>query len=294
MSHFSVLVIVDEEPTEKLLHKVLLPWHEYECTGYKEFVRWVDRTVEVTTKYAVLDEKKRKEYPTLALFAKKWYGCEIRADGQIGRMTNPDKKWDWWVIGGRYSGKLRVKQGAEARIGERSWTNKNEAITGVDAALRGSLDLDAMKRDQQDGRREWAEDCCAKAERTIADLDIALHIQSKSNAEWQTLPEPRPRGPAYIAWLESHGGEWPILAAFQAACWSLPEPSPNQSLSEWIEAAPAISAWAVVMDNQWFEKGKMGWWGMSSDDKAGWEDHFSDLFGLIRDDRWVVIVDCHI
>lgn len=108
------------------------------------------------------------------------------------------------------------------------------------------------------------------------------------------LPEPKPRGQEYSAWLEAQGGDHPVLAAFNRACFDLPEPASNQSLAEWIEAAPPISSWAVVMDGQWFEKGAMGWFGMSSDNKANWEDHFNDLFGLIRDDQWVAVVDCHI
>jgi hypothetical protein len=341
VSHFSVIVVTDEEPTKGRLQKILLPWHEYECTGIEEYLVNVDKTDEVReqfqkpqkvvtladgTVYSRWDDrfyaKPPKErwdrkgfelpagavesdipadvarlhgigYATLTECAKDYFGA-FEHGGRFFRRTNPNKKWDWWQIGGRYSGKLHVKGGAMALTGDRSWTNKDEAIAGVDAAQRGNLDLDAMKREQQDHRRERAEDCCTKAKRPMSDLDIACRIAPKAHAEWLTLPEPRPRGGDYASWIEAHGGEWQILAAFQRACWELPEPSPNQNLTEWIDAAPAISSWAVVMDNQWFEKGKMGWWCMSSDDKANWEDHFNDLFGLIRDDQWVAVVDCHI
>src|SRR4051794_35627293 len=32
--------------------------------------------------------------------------------------SNPNKKWDWWQIGGRWSGLLQVKPGAEGHKGE--------------------------------------------------------------------------------------------------------------------------------------------------------------------------------
>ena len=133
-----------------------------------------------------------------------------------------------------------------------------------------------------------------KASRPNADLNIACRLAPIAHAEWLTLSEPKPRGGDYVKWIADHGGEWSILAAFQKACWDLPEPSANQSIWQWIESAPPLSSWAVVMDGQWFEKGKMGWWGMSSGDKADWEDRFNDLFGLIREDQWVCVVDCHI
>lgn len=38
MSHFSVLVITDRVPTDDVLEEVLLPFHEYECTGIEAFL----------------------------------------------------------------------------------------------------------------------------------------------------------------------------------------------------------------------------------------------------------------
>ena len=45
MSHFTVLVITDSEPTNEVLSATLQPFHEYECTGIDDvYVRDVDRT----------------------------------------------------------------------------------------------------------------------------------------------------------------------------------------------------------------------------------------------------------
>jgi hypothetical protein len=53
MSHFSLLVITNgaRAPTQDSLHKVLLPWHEYECTGYEDYVVDVDVTDEVREEF---------------------------------------------------------------------------------------------------------------------------------------------------------------------------------------------------------------------------------------------------
>lgn len=41
--------------------------------------------------------------------AKKW-GYEIDSDENLLSTYNPDSKWDWWVIGGRWSGFLVLKE----------------------------------------------------------------------------------------------------------------------------------------------------------------------------------------
>lgn len=224
---------------------------------------------------------KRGEKPDFAEEHKYGYML-LGPDGNVlkaVRRTNPNKKWDWWTIGGRYSSRLIPKGNPSARL---------------DICRRGDLDLDAMKEYQVAKRQEWAQGCVKKAEATMADLDIACRVKHHIDAAWQALPEPRPRGQEFHAWVEAGGGDWPIYAKLSRPNWELPEPAPNQSVFDWIEAAPPLTAWAVMMDNQWFEKGKMGWWGMSSDDKANWEDHFSDLFALICEDQWLAVVDYHI
>lgn len=291
MSHFSVIVVTDARPDMDALQETLLPWHEYECTGIERYVEWVDHTDEVAAEYAGEHVAK---YPTLAAFATGYHGYTVRDDGRIGRRTNPNRKWDWWQVGGRYSGKLFVKAGALAFAGERSWTNKAATIPGFDQAQRSELDLDAMKSALAAQRRRWADDCCARAGLTIADLDVACRVAPVVHAEWMKLAEPKPRGGAFADWAEAHGGEWPVFAAFQSVCFEIPEPRENQSLMDWIADAPPLECWAVVMDNQWFEKGRMGWFGASSGDKHNWDHLTAELFDLVRPDQWLTIVDCHI
>src|SRR5690606_18805090 len=47
MSHFSLLVVTEKEPTQDLLAARLQPFHEFECTGVDDqYVENVDRTAE--------------------------------------------------------------------------------------------------------------------------------------------------------------------------------------------------------------------------------------------------------
>jgi hypothetical protein len=58
-----------------------------------------------------------------------YYYDEVNEDGQHGYVSNPEGRWDWWVVGGRWPDRLRTKSGA--------W---------VDSARAGDLDLDGMRQ----------------------------------------------------------------------------------------------------------------------------------------------------
>lgn len=64
-----------------------------------------------------------------ALFerVKNVYGDELNKDGDYISTYNPDSKWDWYSIGGRWPGQLRLKNGKKA-----------------DSARAGLVDWDAM------------------------------------------------------------------------------------------------------------------------------------------------------
>lgn len=153
MSHFSVMVIGNDFDAQ------LQPFHEYECTGVEDqYVVWVDHTDEVRQAW----EKADTAQGDIATFAQDYFGYEQREVGgaqQFGRMTNPNKKWDWWVVGGRWTGALKLKPGAAGNYGQRSWTNKNEAddMDRCDQARKGDIDVQGM-RDEAVARAEKAWD----------------------------------------------------------------------------------------------------------------------------------------
>lgn len=81
MSHFSVLVIVDE-PTEEAITKALAPYHEFECTGLDdEFVKDFDVTAECRAEYDKEIETRSEtrtftDFTDFTDFVKDWHGNE--------------------------------------------------------------------------------------------------------------------------------------------------------------------------------------------------------------------------
>ena len=59
----------------------------------------------------------------------------------------------------------------------------------------------------------------------------------------------------------------------------------------------ALSAYAVIDEaNGWVSKGKMGWFGMSSDNQSedAWAQALYDAINALPDDELVTVIDCHI
>lgn len=336
MSHFSVLVITNEKPTSDILAAALQPFHEYECTGIEDqYVIDVDVTERVLSEYAMatetrlrdpdgvlhdrFDEYWKPEFSQLDEYGRRrecipdgwtsvqiptsdvedieaWakdYGGWFKRDGRFFDRTNPNKKWDWWAVGGRYNGRLLTVAGADGIKGEGGLMTPVKD-TGFDAARRDQLDFVAMKRARESERQVWLDDVVAKAGLAPSEVDAAFLAVARYNAEWLNLPHPRPRGAEYYAWVRSRGPDGDLAARLSEPNFSLPEVT--TTAAEWVSAAPAITAFAVLKDGEWTERGSMGWWGMVAHEKdsAEWEPTVSALVDTLPDECWITVVDCHI
>lgn len=120
MSHFVVGVITDSVPTERDVEDLLLPFWEG-----KQVDAYVSRTKEQMIADAKQTAKRIKENIAngMSYAGEKWadryinavtdedfYNSEVyergeyTEDGDELSTYNPNSKWDWFVIGGRYNG----------------------------------------------------------------------------------------------------------------------------------------------------------------------------------------------
>lgn len=309
MSHFTVLVIGPDHERQ------LAPYHEFECTGEDdEFVQDMDVTEETRESW---EEQKQRDGNTVrnfAEFASDWQGATIALgrsaidlsgehkyrytlveDGEVVevvRRTNPNKKWDWYVVGGRWQGFFRVK--AHSMAGALG-------VQGVPAMLDPSYEVPGPDR----------ADVCFKA-----DLDVeGMRAEAEGRAveEWDLyqsvvcgLPKPSP----WSEVLEKEGEEHqrareeyqaqPAIKALRSnekTIWLNPEDF-DCSREEYLKAARdgALSTFAVIKDGEWHERGSMGWFGCVSDekDKGSWLREFASLIDSLPDDALLTLVDCHI
>ena len=99
MSHYSVAVFIKSGQD---IGELLAPFDEnLEVEPYVEFTR--QEAIDYARKYYDTDGKTDDECWEMVAEDSK-----TDAAGNIYSTRNPDAKWDWWCVGGRYSGMLRI------------------------------------------------------------------------------------------------------------------------------------------------------------------------------------------
>lgn len=70
----------------------------------------------------------------------------------------------------------------------------------------------------------------------------------------------------------------------------------DQALIKDISNVEEISVFAVVKDGKWYERGKMGWFAVVSDekDKDAWSEEVKQLLATLPPDTLLTMYDCHI
>lgn len=207
---------------------------------------------------------------------------------------NPDSKWDWYQLGGRWSGYLKLKEGANGENGERSWSNEHEPVKEgyTDSARKMDIDIEGMK--DEDGKK--AGEKWDKANEILKDLPV--------NESWETVRRRHTKDDtdySQVAAARAEYGAQPRVEAFKKSdefgFFSSPEDF-NMSREQYVENARnrAISTFAVVKDGVWYEKGQMGWWGMACNEKDQdeWNKQVAALLDSVPDETIVSIYDCHI
>lgn len=198
--------------------------------------------------------------------------------GRRGYWHNPQAKWDWWTVGGRWSGQLLRLDGERC-----------------DSARIEELDLDTV--------REVAR---VKAADTLRQLDavIAEHgpPPSREWADWfreeGRQEEAKAARDAY--WehpaVQAVSGYGPdsLGLDFEDLEWI------ERTRDGWVEgkAAAAVCGWAVLThEGIWMEQGSMSWFGMSDatvDSTVGYLEAASVYLAQVPRDYTVTVIDCHI
>ncbi|ELY1969261.1 hypothetical protein SL040_000472 [Aeromonas salmonicida] len=223
------------------------------------------------------------------------YGwARVNAAGEVIEYTdrtNPNKQWDWYQIGGRCSGFLKLKQDAAGSLGQRGLMGScaNDGEGRADSALKSAIDFEGM-------RDEAGAEAAASWDKA-ADAKIAAGFAADTT--WDAWPVVRERHPGNI---EAARDEYHAQGAMQAAKKALDLWNDTDKYltprEEFILQArdSALVLFGVVQDSKWFAKGEMGWFGMSTDDmtQAEWNRKVNELLDELPDDTLITIVDCHI
>lgn len=103
MSHFAVLVLHEEDQS---IEDLLAPYSEnLEVEPYVKYTR-----IQAINKMRENCPSLYKDKTEDEIFqdACDWFGCMLDNDNNLLSTYNPDSKWDYWQVGGRFGGMLPI------------------------------------------------------------------------------------------------------------------------------------------------------------------------------------------
>lgn len=202
--------------------------------------------------------------------------------------TNPNKKWDWWVVGGRWSGFLKLKPGCSGETGKPGLMGSRfaEGADRADQARKGDIDFEGM-------RAEAGEEAGALWDKAAAITG------GKSWDSWETVRERN--GQNIQAALNEYHGQASVVALKsskdEAFSWEIDDKLAGPR-DVFVAAARdrACTTFALLHEGKWYEKGEMGWFACVSNEKdqGDWNREFNALLDSLPDDTQLTVVDCHI
>ena len=206
-------------------------------------------------------------YSTFDEYMSDWCGYEFDEEMQdYGYWENPNAKWDWYQIGGRWAGMLETSiENKDVGIGEKSWYwgDKNPY------EIKGNIQqVDAARvKDIITNNPE-------KYQKKIRFWELYIEKQRPQNDEEKDMIEREMYNEQY--YINKYGTK-----------------------ERYAELESTFYTWAVITkDGEWHEPGTMGWFACSSasadEEVAFIENYKKVVFDNAEDDDYMTIVDCHI
>ena len=280
MSHYTVAVITDKL---NKIGEMLAPYSEN-----MEVEPYVDETKEAIINSAkerkerVLQRKEKGEeldkYDIEYLNAntdEELYKLQIYEDESYDKngnhltTYNPNSKWDWYEIGGRWNKILLVKEEVkDIEEGTPSWGN-----------------LDSINKKAPEGFK-WVTGA------KIKDIEFEKAIEfnntyNKSIRFWELYvegQEPQNEEEKEMIKLEIYKKEYYIER--------------YETKENYAKINSIFTTWALLDEKGWHEKGEMGWFAMANDTKDSellFIEKFTETIQKPENqDKYLVIVDCHI
>ena len=272
MSHYAVLVLHksnNEEDYENIIANMLALFDEnLKVKPYKYQTK--EKAINYMKEHVVPFNDFMKDYSDEELL--NWYLDEYSSyslgeDGYIYTTYNPNSKWDWWCIGGRFS----------------------EYLSLTDKAFNRSL---------KEYKEQWGEE-------VLEDYREEYRYVSSApvkDIQWITLLSPEKKEQLKRWWEINIEGDEPKEGE-EKDKWFIWKPEyykqRYKDADTYIKLQEQACFHAVVTpDGIWHEPSEMGWFAMTDGDPADelkWDLAFYDTFIKTADPDWIAtIIDCHI
>lgn len=308
MSHFTVLVIGDDPEAQLAPYNENIevpPYIDGELTDVDK-QRFIDYYTDLTN----TEKDKRKSKSNMSAkalranlgrsfedlyqeYGEQWNSRRWKLDEKDGKWYewstySPCSKWDWYELGGRWSGYFKVKKNGHGTLGQPGIFDNKPTPGYVDQLRYGDVDWEGMREDAT----HQALEVFGRVKDAIAGLPMPEN--------WSTFRE---RYPEDIDRARKEYHAQPAVKALEKAELSPLIHCPvdrfcNFDEMKFIEKVrrECIEPFAVVKDGTWYESAKMGFWAMTRDEKPQeeWTETVNKLLDSCTPDTLLSLFDCHI
>ena len=254
MSHFTVGVIVDD-PSR--LDDVLYPY----CEGAEDFYE-----LELYCTRDTYLEEHRQYYPDKTDDEIWEIGCQdyIEKNGELYYHYNPNAKWDWYNIGGRWRYQLKVPKGVPSVVDQDLIFEKPLPQRGryrkVDGARIKDILWHKMNQATRDEIKQYARFWDVAVE--------GLPLEEGENIGFCYRPE---------YYRDLYGNKENYIMK-QSTFYT-------HDLLDGIEG-------------EWYTMGDMGWFGCDNATGSSLDNYLRKFYDIINNPRyqdyWFIVVDCHV
>ena len=228
------------------------------------------KALELVTDYPV-----KSWYPSFEAYCDEHRGFVKASDGRWGYTCNPNAKWDWWQIGGRFPNRFLVPEGLQDCIPSAKGDDGESAIPPegyqyADAARKKDICWDVMRKIAVDTVEKRYQKCVRAFEiKDLTDFGPLCRILDEGISAWGEM--------LYLK------GE------------TLDEYKARKGATD-LDRYMCHTYAFIDRNGDWTGSGDMGWFGISSNDKdeRAWNDEIQKLMNEAKDDDFLAIVDCHI
>lgn len=201
---------------------------------------------------------------------------------------NPLSRWDWYQLGGRWTGFFKLKSGTRGETGEPGLMTPRGKFGWADQARKSDIDFEGMRVAAAAEAAEFH----AKAMRILAGTPPMVR--------WEKVREEMFPGDIDAArrYYHNQPGNLALSEAnlwindpVEYLCLEHPDPLLKHVTRARLEACRTF---AILNADGWHERGRMGWFGVVHDETDAWPAVAESLMDAAPDDALFSVYDVHI
>jgi hypothetical protein len=234
-------------------------------------------------------------YKTFDIFAREWHGHTERdkTTKRYGYWDNPEAKWDWYEVGGRWSGFFTLKKGKTGLKGKQYNLGGTFNESGkADICYKADVDWNKIRREAENKagvEYDQVQEAIKETKPVQAWSEILAEFGQDRIEDARKKYWDQPRTQAFRRYSFSQRGQVSFLESVEN--YQVPK---EQFVKQAGDGASV--PFAMIKDGKWYERGEMGWFGTSRNEKDAetWGSIYHNLIKDVPEDSLLVAVDMHI